>query len=505
MSRGIEVAWRFALGAPARLSALYRSLAMIEFRMDGTIVSANRTFLKVMGYGRDEIVGRHHSMFVDPAERNSPEYHAFWQVLNRGEPSVAQFRRIAKDGRDVWLEASYNPIHGRGGKLIGVIKVATDITREKTHQAELLGKIDAISRSQAVIEFDLDGTILDANENFLAVMGYRLDEVVGQHHSLFVEPAFRASADYAAFWDGLRSGRYQVAQFKRIAKDGRPVWIEASYNPIFDAAGRPQKVVKFATDISARKEQNAALAHEFEASVKTTVEAVASSALTMRKTAEVLASIAGQTSDQSGAASAATEQLGASVSEIARQMQHATRATGEAMAEARNSETMVADLLGAAEKIGAVSQLIASIASQTNLLALNATIEAARAGEAGKGFAVVASEVRSLATQTARATGEIEEQVRGVQESSHATASVIRQITDAVSQVSQIGVSVSGAVDQQEAATREVSHNVGEVSRVADEAGKSSTELLGIAHSMSQQARDLSSRVDNFLQSVLAM
>ena len=499
------MAWRFALGAPARLAALYRSLAVIEFRMDGTIVSANRTFLKVMGYSRDEIVGRHHSMFVDPDQRNSPEYHAFWQVLNSGEPSVAQFRRIAKDGHEVWLEASYNPIRGRGGKLIGVLKVATDISKEKSRHSELLGKIDAISRSQAVIEFDLDGVILDANENFLSVMGYRLDEIVGNHHSLFVEPAFRGSAEYSAFWDRLRRGEFQAAQFKRLARNGRPVWIEASYNPIFDATGKPVKIVKFATDITARKEQNAALAHEFEASVKTTVEAVASSAVTMRKTAEVLAGIAGQTSEQSGAASAATEQLGASVSEIARQMGHASRATGEAMSEARNSESMVADLLDAAEKIGAVSQLIAGIANQTNLLALNATIEAARAGEMGKGFAVVASEVKSLASQTAKATGEIEEQVRGVQESSQATASAIRQITEAVSQVSEIGISVSSAVEQQEAATREVSLNVGEVSRVADEAGRSSSELLGIAQSISDQARDLSGRVDSFLESVLSM
>ncbi len=499
------MALKFAIGAPARLAALYRSLAAIEFRIDGTIVHANRNFRKAMGYELNEIVGRHHSLFVDPAYRDSAEYQAFWEALARGESKVAQFKRVAKDGREVWLEASYNPILGANGKPVGVIKLATDITRAKTHAAEMEGLVQAISRSQAVIEFNLDGTILTANENFLGVMGYSLEEIRGRHHSLFVEPAHRDTHDYAEFWRSLRSGKFQVAQYKRLAKGGREIWIEASYNPIFDADGRPKKVVKFATDITWRKEQNAALAKEFEHSVKSTVETVAAQVDILRHTAQTLAAVAMQTSQQSGAVSAASEELGASVNEIARQMTQATRATDGAMDEARHSESMVTGLLGAAEKIGAVSQLIANIANQTNLLALNATIEAARAGEAGKGFAVVASEVKSLATQTAKATGEIEQQVRGVQESSRSTASAIRLIATAVSQVSEIGISISGAVEQQEAATREVSVNINEVNRAAEEAGKSSHELLDIAHSMSAHTADLSSRVDSFLLSVRSM
>ncbi len=496
---------KFKIGAAARLTALYRSLAAIEFRMDGTIVSANENFLKVMGYGLDEIVGHHHSLFVDPAERDSAEYRAFWQALNRSEFSVARFKRIAKGGREVWLEASYNPILGANGKPIGVIKLATDITGDKTREAELHGKVEAIGRSQAVIEFALDGTILAANANFLQVMGYGLSEVEGRHHSIFVESAYRDSADYGRFWNDLRAGKFQVAQYKRLAKGGREVWIEASYNPIFDAHGVVCKVVKFATDITARKQQNAILASEFEVSVKNVVDAVANSAQTMRHTAESLAAVAGQTSQQSSVVSAAAEQLGASVNEIARQMTHANQVTDGAMGETRNSEGMVTELLQAAQKIGAVSQLIASIANQTNLLALNATIEAARAGEAGKGFAVVASEVKSLATQTARATQEIEQQVRGVQDSSQATASAIRLIAGAVCQVSEISISISGAVQQQEAATRDVSSTISEVNRAAEEAGRSSHELLDIAHSVSAQAIDLSGRVDSFLQSVRAM
>ena len=495
----------FTNGAAARLSALHKSLAIIEFRMDGTVVTANENFLKTMGYSLDEIEGRHHSMFVDPVYRESAEYRAFWGGLNRGEFHAAQFKRFAKGGREVWLEASYNPIAGSGRQPVGVIKVASDITRQKAGVTELLGKVEAIGRSQAVIEFTLDGTILTANENFLKVLGYRLDEIVGRHHSLFVEPAFRDSADYRRFWDDLRAGKFQVAQYKRIAKGGRGVWIEASYNPILDPDGKPYKVVKFATDITPRKEQNAALARDFEANVKGAVQAVAESAETMRKTAQSLAAAAEQTSQQSGVVSAASEELGVSVNEIARQMVEATRVTGEAVNEARNSESMVNNLLGAAEKIGAVSQLIADIASQTNLLALNATIEAARAGEAGKGFAVVAAEVKHLANQTAKATEEIEQQVRGVQDSSKGTAAAIRQIADVVARVSEISMTVSSAVEEQEAATREVSSNIDGVNRAAESTGHSSAELLDVAEGVARLAAKLETGVESFLASVRGM
>ena len=495
----------FQTGAAARLQALHKSLAIIEFRMDGTIVTANENFLKTMGYRLDEIVGKHHSQFVEPAYRDSADYRQFWDRLNRGEFCAATFKRIAKGGREVWLEASYNPILGSSGKPVGVIKMATDVTVQKRDHADLQGKVEAIGRSQALIEFTLDGTILTANENFLKTMGYRLDEIVGKHHSLFVEPAFRDSAEYRRFWEDLRAGTFQVAQYKRLGKGGREIWLEAAYNPILDPDGKPCKVVKFATDITVRKERNAALARDFEKNVKGTVETVAAAAETMRHTAQALAAAAEQTSQQSSVVSSASEELGASVNEIARQMAEATRVTDEAMTEARHSESKVGTLLGAAERIGEVLRLIQDIASQTNLLALNATIEAARAGEAGKGFAVVAAEVKSLANQTAKATEEIEQQVRGVQDSSQATAGTIRQIADVVSRVSAIGITVSSAVEEQEAATREVSSNINGVNQAAEETGRSSTELLNIAKSVSSLAVDLEGEVETFLQNVRAM
>ncbi len=489
----------------AVIEALNRSQAVIEFKLDGTIITANENFLGALGYSLDEIKGRHHSMFVEPAYRESSDYREFWAKLNRGEFQAAQYKRIGKGGKEIWIEASYNPILGKNGKPYKVIKFATDISKKMAEYADLHGKVDAISRSQAVIEFQLDGTIITANENFLSVMGYRLDEIKGRHHSMFAEPAFAASPEYKEFWAKLNRGEFQAAQYKRIGKGGKEIWIEASYNPIMDQNGRPCKVVKFATDLTKRKEQNLALARDFESGVKSLVQVVANSADNMQQTAQSLAAAAEQTNQQSSTVAAASDELAASVSEIARQLTEATRVINVAVNEARNSEKMVGDLVNSADKIGNVTQMITDIAGQTNLLALNATIEAARAGEAGKGFAVVASEVKSLANQTAKATEEIEEQIRGIQGASQTTAGAIREIGEIISKINEISTSISGAVEEQSAATREVSQNINGVTQAAEETGRNSTSVLEVSRSLSDQAADLGQRVDQFLLNVRAM
>ncbi|HVJ42270.1 MAG TPA: PAS domain-containing methyl-accepting chemotaxis protein [Dongiaceae bacterium] len=495
----------FGSDAAAVLSALGRSQAIIEFKLDGTIITANENFLKALGYTLPEIQGKHHSMFVEPAYRESPAYRQFWEKLRAGDFAAERFKRIGKGGKEVWIEASYNPVLGGGGKPYKVVKFATDITAQKLAEADLQGQVAAINRSQAVIQFELDGTVIDANANFLSVLGYNLADIKGKHHSMFVEPAYRDSGEYRQFWQNLRSGEYQAGQFKRIGKGGKEVWIEASYNPILDANGRPYKVVKFATDLSKRKDENRALANDFERNVKALVQQVAGSAGNMQGTAQSLAAVAEQTNQQSSTVSAATEELATSVNEIARQITDANTVIGTAVAGARKSEQMVADLVGAAEKIGTVTQMINDIASQTNLLALNATIEAARAGEAGKGFAVVASEVKSLATQTSKATEEIEQQIRDIQESSQATASAIREIADIITKVSEISTSISGAVEEQSAATREVSSNISGVTQAADETGRSSSNVLTVSQELAHQAAELEQRVDQFLVTVRAM
>ncbi len=236
-----------------QITAIGKAQAVIEFNMDGTIITANDNFLNALGYTLDEIKGKHHSMFVDEAYKQSPAYKEFWAKLNRGEYDAAEYKRIGKGGKEVWIQASYNPILDLDGKPFKVVKYATDVTRQKLINADYQGQIAAISKAQAVIEFNMDGTVITANDNFLRALGYTLDEIKGKHHSLFVEEAYRQSSDYAEFWAKLRRGEYQAAEYKRIGKGGREVWIQASYNPILDLNAKPFKVVKYATDITSQK------------------------------------------------------------------------------------------------------------------------------------------------------------------------------------------------------------------------------------------------------------
>ncbi|MGH1404894.1 MAG: methyl-accepting chemotaxis protein [Alphaproteobacteria bacterium] len=487
------------------LSALSNSQAVIEFEPDGTILEANENFLDAMGYELDEIKGQHHSMFAEPDFAASQEYKDFWTSLARGEFQAAQYKRLGKGGREIWIEASYNPILDKSGKVYKVVKYATDITDKSLEVAELKGLVSAINRSQAVIHFELDGTILEANENFLSVMGYSLDEIQGQHHSMFADTGVADTAEYKDFWARLRKGEFQAGQYKRIGKGGKEIWIEASYNPILDMNGKPFKVTKFATDLTPRKEENLRLAGDFEANVQSLVQVVSSSAIEMQNTAQSLAAAADKTSSQSGVVAAATEELSASVNEISNQVTNSVTTVASAVEEARRSEELVASLVNAAAKIGEVTSLISDIADQTNLLALNATIEAARAGEAGKGFAVVASEVKSLAAETAKATEEISSQIGGIQEVSSSTADAIRKITDVIANVNEISTAISGAVEQQSSATQEVSSNIIGVQASANETGQSSAAMLEVAKDLSTRSEELQDRVDRFLTNVKEM
>jgi methyl-accepting chemotaxis protein len=244
-------------GAKARSAAIELSQAVVEFDPAGRILRANDRFLNVMDYSLADVRGQPHAMFMPPEERGTPGYRAFWDALRRGEFQAGEFRRIARGGREVWLQATYTPIRGVRGRITRVVKFATDITAARQRAADDQSQIAAINRVQAVIAFDLDGTILTANANFLELMGYTLEELRGCKHAIFVTAEERSSQAYQRFWEALRRGEFQAAEFRRIAKGGREVWIQASYNPVLDAAGRPCKVVKFATDVTAAKQRAA--------------------------------------------------------------------------------------------------------------------------------------------------------------------------------------------------------------------------------------------------------
>jgi methyl-accepting chemotaxis protein len=472
----------------ATLAAFDKSQAIIAFKMDGTIITANQNFLKTLGYSLGEIQGRPHSMFVDPAEKNSPEYQQFWQSLNRGEYQAREFRRIGKGGKEVWIQASYNPVLGRNGKPYKVVKLATDITEQKRQSAAYKGQIDAINRSQAVIEFNLDGTITAANQNFLDTLGYSLAEIQGRHHSMFVEAAERDSAGYRAFWDSLRRGEYQAAEYKRIGKGGKEVWIQASYNPILDPSGKPVKVVKFATDITRQAHDRLRKATlqkgidkdlgEITEAIMTTNDQVGTAVAASDRTATTVESVA-----------SAAEELVASVREIGRRVHEATEVSASAVRQSARANDIIGGLSASADRIGQVVGLINSVASQTNLLALNATIEAARAGEAGKGFAVVASEVKALASQTAKATQEISGQISAVQSATSGVISAIQEITAIITTISETSSAIAAAVEEQGAVTQEISSNMQVAAKEVSTVSRNMSEIAQATKVAAQSAR----------------
>lgn len=537
----------------AELDALYKSQAVIKFTLDGVIEWANDNFLSVMGYTLEEIQGQHHSMFAEPEFARSAEYKEFWERLRQGEFFSGEYKRLAKGGKEVWIQASYNPILDEDGIPLQVVKFASDITKAKEESAYNKGQIEAIGRSQAVIEFTVDGVIEWANDNFLSAMGYDLKEIQGRHHRMFAEPEYAHSSEYEEFWSRLGKGEFFSGEYKRLAKGGDEVWIQASYNPILDAAGTPVRVVKYAQDITEQVTQkiylqesvdsmlrvvNAAAAGDLTESIDITGEdaigrmgeglktflndlkksisdiidyaqQLAGATVHLKDFSVKMGENATQTSEKannvvSAAATisaniqtvaAGAEEMSASIKVVATNTNKASNVAEKAVSAAENSNLTMSKLGDSSIEIGKVVKVITSIAEQTNLLALNATIEAARAGEAGKGFAVVASEVKELANQTSRATEDISHKIEVIQNDIKVAINDINIISKIIEEINAIQATISTAVDEQTGTTSEIARNV-------HEAAKGSSEIAENISKVAESADSTSTDTLNSLKSI---
>jgi methyl-accepting chemotaxis protein len=531
------------------LGAIDESYGYIEFDLNGTIIKANKNFLNLMEYQLDEIEGKHHRIFIDPAQSALPAYAQFWSDLNAGKAQNDIFKRITKSRKEVWIQAVYAPVKDEMGRVFKIVKIATDITAQRTQAADYEGQIEAISKSQAVIEFNMDGVIQTANEAFLNTMGYTLSEIRGKHHSMFVDNAYRSSHEYKVFWEQLNAGEYSTDEYKRIAKGGAEVWLQASYNPIMDLNGNPFKVVKYASNITGRKtainevkrvlmslsegDLTTSIEEEFEGEFKELGDAINSFVAELSDTisqiheaVETISSASTEISQGNTDLSSRTEQQASSLEETASSMEeltgtvrlnseNATQANGlasqastvamEGGALIQKVVTTMSSINDSARKIADIIGVIDGIAFQTNILALNAAVEAARAGEQGRGFAVVASEVRTLAQRSANAAKDIKELISDSVTKIESGNTLVNQsgetmdkVVTSIKRVNDIMSEIAAASVEQATGIDEVGKAIAQMDEVTQQNAALVEEAAAAAESLQSQAEQLAMRVSIF-------